>query len=87
MKVLPSEVAEVIATLPEVAEVHVYPGRNRSGSYFVKSAVVAHDKIDRSRIKAHCEKHLVYYKRPSQIIMVDSLPRSSRGKIIREQLP
>jgi acyl-CoA synthetase (AMP-forming)/AMP-acid ligase II len=29
----------------------------------------------------------VYYKRPSRIIVMESLPRSSAGKILRSLLP
>jgi acyl-coenzyme A synthetase/AMP-(fatty) acid ligase len=87
MKVLPSEVEEVIAALPGVAEVKVYAGTTRHGSHYVKAAVVADNGIDVPQIKAHCERHLVYFKRPGRIILMDALPRSSRGKIVREQLP
>ena len=87
MKVLPSEVEEVIAALPGVAEVKVYAGTTRHGSHYVKAAVVADNGIDVPQIKVHCEKHLVYFKRPGRIILMDALPRSSRGKIVREQLP
>ncbi|MBN1587934.1 MAG: long-chain fatty acid--CoA ligase [Pirellulales bacterium] len=87
MKVLPSEVEEVIASLPGVVEAKVYPGQTRQGSYYVKAAVVVDKGLDAARIKAHCQEHLVYFKRPGRIILMDALPRSSRGKIMREQLP
>jgi acyl-coenzyme A synthetase/AMP-(fatty) acid ligase len=87
MKVLPSEVEEVIASMPGVAEVKVYAGKTRHGSHHVKAAVVVDDGVDATQIKAHCEKHLVYYKRPSRIILMDTLPRSSGGKILSDQLP
>jgi len=87
MKVLPSEVEEVIGSLPGVAEVKVYAGATPHGSRYVKAAVVADSGIDVPRIKAHCQKHLVYFKRPGRIILMDALPRSSRGKIVAEQLP
>ena len=87
MKVLPGEVEEVIAALPAVEEVKVYPGKNRSGSHHVKAAVVVGDSTDVAAIKAHCEEHLVYYKRPANIILMDALPRSSSGKILPDQLP
>lgn len=87
MKVLPREVEEVIASIPGVVEVKVYPGKTRHGSLQVKAAVVAENGTDVERIKAHCEEHLVYYKRPARIIMMDALPKSSNGKILRDQLP
>ena len=87
MKVVPSEVEEVIGALPEVAEVKVYAGRHRaSGFQFVKAALVG-EALDESKIRAHCQQHLVYYKRPERIAVLEALPRSPAGKIIRDQLP
>jgi acyl-CoA synthetase (AMP-forming)/AMP-acid ligase II len=87
LKVIPCEVEEVIASLPGVLEVKVYAGRRRSGGQFVKAAVVLDPQVDPATIRAHCERNLVYYKRPERIIPVDALPRSAAGKIIRDQLP
>lgn len=87
MKVLPSEVEEVIAALPGVAEVKVYSGQTRHGSHHVKAAVVVENGLDVAQIKAHCEQHLVYYKRPARILLLDALPRSPGGKILKDQLP
>jgi acyl-coenzyme A synthetase/AMP-(fatty) acid ligase len=86
MKVVPSEVEDVIRMLPDIAEVMVYAGR-RFGSQFVKAAVVVASPIDGAAIRAHCEKHLVYYKRPEAITFLEALPRTPTGKIIRDQLP
>jgi acyl-CoA synthetase (AMP-forming)/AMP-acid ligase II len=87
LKVIPSEVEEVIASLTGVVEVKVYAGRRLSGGQFIKAAVVLEGEVDESAIRAHCEKHLVYYKRPERILPVERLPRSPAGKILRDQLP
>jgi acyl-CoA synthetase (AMP-forming)/AMP-acid ligase II len=87
MKVVPSDVEEVITSFPGVVDVKVYSGRTRHGSPYVKAAVVADEGVDIDQIRSHCEKQLVYYERPSQIILVDSLPRSPRGKILMDKLP
>ncbi len=87
MKVLPREVEEVIALLPGVIEVKVYPGKTRHGSLHVRAAVVAENGTGAAEIKSHCEQHLVYYKRPSRITMLDALPKSANGKVLRDQLP
>lgn len=86
MKVVPSEVEEVIRQLPEVREVKVYAGQNVSGSQFVKAAV-AGPGLQVAAIRAHCEKHLVYYKRPDAVILLDTLPKNAAGKIVRDRLP
>jgi acyl-CoA synthetase (AMP-forming)/AMP-acid ligase II len=87
MKVVPVEVEEVICLLPEVVEAKVYAGQDRGGSQFVKAAVVASESVDPRRIRAHCEKHLVYYKQPKTILLVDRLAKTPSGKVIRDQLP
>jgi acyl-coenzyme A synthetase/AMP-(fatty) acid ligase len=87
MKVLPREVEEVIAAIPGVAEVKVYPGRTRHGSLHVKAAVVAEESIDTAQVKAYCQEHLIYYKRPARIVFLESLPKSAAGKVLRDLLP
>jgi acyl-coenzyme A synthetase/AMP-(fatty) acid ligase len=80
LKVLPCEVEEVIAALPGVREVKVYAGRRKSGGQFIKAAVVADARLDAAAIRAHCERSLVYYKRPERIFPVEALPRSPPEK-------
>jgi acyl-CoA synthetase (AMP-forming)/AMP-acid ligase II len=87
MKVVPSEVEEVVAALPGVSEVKVYAGKRRSGTQFVKAAIVASAPLDVKTVRDHCERHLVYYKCPDTVLLVDSLPKTASGKIIRDQLP
>ena len=87
MKVVPSEIEDVIGQMPDVIECKVYAGQHSSGSQFVKAAIVAESTADLAKIRAHCEKHLVYYKRPQRLFLLDALPRSAAGKILRDDLP
>ncbi len=87
MKVIPCDVEEVIAAISGVREVKVYPGGDPSGTQFVKAAVVIDADVTVDQIQDHCEKHLVYFKRPTRIVPIEALPRSPSGKIIRDQLP
>jgi long-chain acyl-CoA synthetase len=87
LKVVPCEVEESIATLPGVVEVKVYAGQHRSGSQMVNAAVAVEDGLTVAEIRAHCERELVYYKRPQVVNLVDALPRNPAGKIIKDQLP
>jgi acyl-CoA synthetase (AMP-forming)/AMP-acid ligase II len=86
-KVLPTEVEEVISLLPGVLEVKVYGARNPLGSHSVKAAVVAGDELSEREVRAHCKTHLVSYKRPVRVHMLERLPRSPAGKIVASQLP
>jgi len=87
LKVIPSEVEEVIAAIPGVIEVKVYAGSRKSGGQFIKAAVVIEGEVDVQAIRVHCERNLVYYKRPERILPLAALPRSAAGKILRDQLP
>jgi long-chain acyl-CoA synthetase len=87
LKVVPSEVEEVIAELPGVLEVKVYAGEHPWGSQMVKAAVCVQGNVSESDVRAHCERELVDYKRPQVIALVDALPRSANGKVDRALLP
>jgi long-chain acyl-CoA synthetase len=87
LKVVPCEVEEAITLLPGVLEVKVYAGEHRSGSQIVKAAVAVDGAVSEADIRSHCERHLVYYKRPQVVTLVEALPRTPTGKIIRDQLP
>ena len=87
MKVVPSEVEEIISMLPGVQSVKVYAGNRRHGAQFVKAAIVADAGLDAAAVRAHCERHLVYFKRPDAILFVDALPKSAAGKILHHRLP
>jgi len=87
MKVIPSEVEEVIAGLECVREVKVYAGNSPSGAQFVKAAVVAQQGIDDKTVREYCASQLIYYKRPSAVLMLDALPKTPSGKVILGQLP
>lgn len=85
LKVVPREVEEVIALLPEVEDVKVY-ARRHMGPDIVEAAIVCRGIPDEERIRKHCAKHLVSYKCPTAIRFVDSLPRTASGKVSVERL-
>ena len=86
LKVVPCEVEEVISRLPGVREVKVYGGQRRS-EQIVKAAIAVDGQLSIADVRAHCEEHLVYYKRPQVVALVDALPRTPTGKIDSGQLP
>jgi acyl-CoA synthetase (AMP-forming)/AMP-acid ligase II len=49
--------------------------------------VVAGDALSERDVRAHCKSHLVAYKRPVRVHMLERLPRSPAGKIVASQLP
>ena len=43
-------------------------------------------KLSKKKSFSWCEKQLVYYKIPSEIIFVKMIPRTSIGKVLRREL-
>lgn len=84
-KVDPREVERWIEQLPEVDDVGVVPFRDEQGRA-ICAAVVAGRGIDADAVRRHCAHVLPPAKVPRRIVLVASLPRTSRGKLCREDL-
>ncbi|NKB47197.1 MAG: AMP-binding protein [Legionellales bacterium] len=87
-KVFPNEVEEVIADYPDVDEVGVIGMPCVQTGEQVIAFVTVNDKpsFDSQQLLAHCHDHLTGYKIPKQIIVVDQLPKTNVGKVLRRQL-
>lgn len=85
--VYPNEVEELIATMPGVTEVGVigYPDE-KSGEKVHAFVVSSQREPSKDEILAYCREHLAGYKVPSKITIVDELPKSPIGKILRREL-
>ena len=86
--VYPAEVEEALASHPDVAAAAVVGEPNeRTGeavvAFVVPSPGVAPDKAELVR---HAGKRLARYKLPSRVEVVDDLPRSWGGKLLRREL-
>lgn len=84
-KVDPREVEELIARLPQVSEVGVVPFCDEQGRA-ICAAVVAGSDLDEEVVRRHCARVLPPAKVPRRVLLVDELPRTSRGKLSREML-
>lgn len=87
--VSPREVEEVLMAHPKIADAAVvgFPGRKDDGESIV-AFVVAHEgeAVTESDVTALCEAELAPYKRPKTINIVDALPKSATGKVLRTHL-
>ena len=85
--VYPNEVEEVIAQLPEVAEVGVIGVPDERTGEAVKAVVVKKSAaLTADDIVRHCREQLTSYKVPKQIEFRSELPKSNVGKILRKDL-
>ncbi len=92
----PREVEEVLADHPKVSEAAVVNVVSPRGDETVTAFVVpkysngngsSEKEVPTHReLHEHCELHLAPYKRPRSYVIVDSLPKSATGKVLRREL-
>jgi len=85
--VYPSEVENVVADHPGVAEVAAVGIPHERSGEVVKIFVVCKDPgLTEETLRNYCKEHLAGYKMPKEIAFRDSLPKSPVGKILRREL-
>ena len=87
-KVDPSEIEKVLAGLDGVDEAVVLGVTSPRGEEEIVRAVVAcaDGRLNYQRVTAWCRQELAEHKVPRSVIIVDAIPRTSRGKIDRAAL-
>jgi long-chain acyl-CoA synthetase len=85
--VYPAEIEAVLSTHDAVVQCAVV-GRPVEGNEEVVAFVqlLQGSKTSPQDLMAHVAPHLTSYKRPSEIIVVDALPATSTGKILKHKL-
>ncbi|HEY8589912.1 MAG TPA: long-chain fatty acid--CoA ligase, partial [Naasia sp.] len=83
--VSPSEVEGVLVSHPDVADAAVIGLPRPSGGEDVVAAIVLRDGAAASpeALRDFCRTHLAAYKVPKRVIVVEELPRSLIGKVLR----
>ena len=86
--VYPAEVEDALASHDAVAEVAVAGVPDDRTGEAVAAWVVAAPgmAIDPDALRAHAATRLARYKVPSRVTVVDALPRSAVGKVLRRDL-
>jgi acyl-CoA synthetase (AMP-forming)/AMP-acid ligase II len=85
VNVYPVEVESTLAEVPGVVEVAVFGVADDEWGERVCAAVVG-DGAE-AALRARAAAHLAPYKRPKQYFLVDELPRTPTGKLLRRRLP
>ncbi len=85
-KVNPAEVEAALLSHPEVREALVYPLNNSVLGQIPAAKVVLlkNSTVDEATLRAHLAKHLQTPKIPRKFSFVETLPRSTTGKIQRQ---
>src|SRR3954468_1071123 len=82
-KISPREIDEVLLTHPAVAEAVCFGVPHNTWGEEVAAAVVLKDAASEADLLAYCRERLADYKRPKQIHITDTIPRTATGKIQR----
>lgn len=86
--VAPEEIEEVLAAFPGVAEVAAASVADPEWGEVIGVWIVPRmgEQVDVAGFSAFAREHLSSARRPRRITLVDALPRTSSGKIVRAQL-
>jgi acyl-CoA synthetase (AMP-forming)/AMP-acid ligase II len=82
-KISPREIDEVLLTHPSVAEAVCFGVPHKMWGEEVAAAVVVKSPVSETDLLAFCKDRLAEFKRPKQIHITDTIPRTATGKIQR----
>jgi acyl-CoA synthetase (AMP-forming)/AMP-acid ligase II len=82
-KISPREIDEVLLTHPAVAEAVCFGVPHATWGEEVAAAVVLRAPVTEADLLTFCREHLADYKRPKQIHITQTIPRTATGKIQR----
>jgi long-chain acyl-CoA synthetase len=87
-KVSPREVEDVLYRHPAVREAGVtaMPDDYRGEAVLAVISLRAGESVDVDEVRAFVRERLAAYKVPTQVIVVDELPKNTNGKILRREL-
>ncbi len=87
-KVWPREVEDVLAEHPAVREAAVVgvPDERRGETVKAFVSLKADTQVTPEELIAHCKERMAAYKYPRQVVIIDELPKTVTGKILRREL-
>ena len=86
--IYPTQVEEAVRSMPGVADVAVVgmPGGNRGEEVVAALVLEAGASVTLADVRAWAEKSIAHYALPRQIVVVQELPRSQIGKVMRRRV-
>jgi acyl-CoA synthetase (AMP-forming)/AMP-acid ligase II len=82
-KISPREIDEVLLAHPAVAEAVCFGVPHPTWGEEVAAAVVVREAVTEGELLAYCKERLADFKRPKQIYITETIPRTATGKIQR----
>ena len=84
--VYPNEVEDVLCRHPKVLEAAVVGKADDKTQERVAAYITVSEAVSNEELKAHCKEVLTPYKIPKEFHILDELPKSTVGKILRREL-
>lgn len=86
--VAPTEVEQVLRSHPNIADAAVVGLPSGRSGEIVAAAVIPEsgETVDPENVRTYCRARLAAYKVPRKIVLIDSLPKSLIGKVLRAQV-
>lgn len=84
--VYPNEVEQVITQHPNVAEAAVIGEPCEHSGEKVCAYITVQNEINEAELITYCREYLTAYKVPKKVVVLDELPKSTVGKILRREL-
>lgn len=86
LNIYPNEIEDVLKQLVDIDECAVFGVPDEQLGECVACAWVSHSSIFKEELIEHCKKYLSIYKIPQRWMKVNTMPRNSSGKIVKNQL-
>src|SRR5262249_53374507 len=85
-QVAPAELEAVLVAHPRVSDAGVIGVRNEDGEEGPKACIVADGELDADELRAYVAQRVRPNKRIREVELVDEVPKSASGKILRRIL-
>ena len=82
----PSEIENALAIHPAVEDCTVFGVPDERWGEAPVATVVRATEVSADDLIAHCTERLARYKRPREVVFVDTIPRTPSGKVQKHQL-
>jgi long-chain acyl-CoA synthetase len=86
VNIYPAEIEQTLIAHPAVAEAAVVGWPSRERGEEIAAFVVCRASVSEQELIEHCRRALAPYKIPKAVFLLDELPKSGLGKVLKPAL-